>query len=246
LVFNNIEFTILYTSPLEILDFSAKNIKSGEEQTFSINVKNAGNEKNITFALEIGGETIFKEYTIESGAEKTFYIKWKPAGTGAYTAKLFLLFENNSIGPRYANFYVSERNILESMAFLPFKIFEAIFPTKMQKTYKTALEKISISEDELGITVEYSSPQIKFISKANATTLERILIKDGYKSEIVQQSGRIVQKITMNDGIYSVERNFGAFRERCKGDCEVMKNKLASAIEEINNITKMLQEKIKN
>lgn len=245
LVFEDIEFTIIYTSPLEMLDFSAKDIKLGDEEMFLIKVKNAGNEKNITIALEIEGETIFEDYIITANAEKTFFVSYKPAKSGAYTAKAFLLFENNSVGPRYANFHVSEKNILESMAVLPFKIFKALSPTKTEKTYKTALEKLSISKQADLLILEYSAPQIKFISKSNATTIEKLLMKPGYRLEVIHQNGRVVQRITTSDGLYSVEKNFGTVEEKCKGNCELMKIKLAETIAEMNYVSVELQEKIK-
>ncbi len=245
LVFSDIEFIILYTSPLDILDFSAKNITLGEQQKFFIKLKNIGDQKNITIAIEVSGETIFESNEIGANEEKSFSISWKPKETGYYVAKAFVLFENNSAGPRYASFSVAKRNVLETMGILPSRIFEETSAIKTQKIYRTALEKLSISKEADGMLIEYSAPGTKFLSKINATASEKIMTKNGYKLETLQENSVMIQKITEPEGYFSIEKNLGAIKEKCKGDCENLKSKLASAIAEMNSLINELQEKIK-
>ena len=125
---------IIYTSPIDIIDFKAKNISLGEEEIFYLKLK--GNGKiNITILIE--GEDYTEEISnieeISGIEEREFY--WKPKKEGDYIASVVMSDENNNIGgPISTRFFIRKLNILQSLSSEIRKLIKILIsPTKEEK-----------------------------------------------------------------------------------------------------------------
>ncbi|PIS41205.1 MAG: hypothetical protein COT25_04350 [Candidatus Kerfeldbacteria bacterium CG08_land_8_20_14_0_20_42_7] len=234
LVLDGIEAVIEYASPFEFLGFSAENITLGRNQTFKI--RSFGTQ-NISVFIEIKGGN-FSEI-IESNISQGYSEPgWKPPFAGNFLATAYVLMGNNSAGPRYAPFSVNA----PSQNF--FRIFESFGTDGYNKIMKSFSEKIQIAFNGASVFIEYINPFSKFSSSSNSSTAEKSISAPDYSFSISQDSGKIIYHMKSDKGELVLEKNAGATKETCKGDCSELYDKMNSRFVEMQNMQDYVIESI--
>ncbi len=223
-ILDGVEAVIEYSSPFEFVGFSAKNITSGKNQTFSINA--AGENLSILIAIKGGNFSETIEQKIPSGVSE---INWAPPFIGSYAATAYALMGNNSAGPRYAAFSVSPPADF-------FMMLESFGTSGYSKIMKSFSEKVMFAFGGAAAIMEYVNPLERFSSSANASSAAKGISSPEYSFSVSQDSEKIVYRMKDSRGELVLERDSGAENETCKGDCSELYGRMSSKLAKMQKL----------
>lgn len=232
LVLDGAEAAIEYSSPFEFVEFSAGNITSDKNQSFGINA--AGENLSIVIDIRSGNFSETIEQKIPPGFSE---INWAPPFRGEFSATAYILMENNSAGPRYAHFFV-----IPPAGF--FGMFESFGANGYEKIMKSFSEKIRFAFNSAAAVIEYINPLEKFSSSANSSATKKQISSPDYSLSVAQDSGKIVYRMKDSRGELVLEKNAGATKETCKGDCSGLYAKINSGVSEMQSLQDYVVENI--
>ncbi len=223
-VLDDVEAVIEYSSPFEFVGFSAGNITSGKNQTFRINA--AGENLSAFIEIKSGNFSETVERSVSSGYSE---ISWSPPFAGNFVATAYVLMGNNSAGPRYAVFSVSPPADF-------FSTFEYLGTNGYSKIMRGFSEKIRFAFDGAAAIMEYNNPLERFSSSANSSGAAKGISSPEYSLSVSQDSGKIVYRMKDGSGELVLERNAGATKEICKGDCSKLYDKMNAKLAEMQSL----------
>jgi len=226
LVLDNAEAVIEYSSPFEFVGFSAANITTGMNQTFKIRSFGAQN-LSVVIGIKSGNFSETIEYKIPSGVSE---IIWNPPFAGNFIATAYVLMKNNSAGPRYAYFSVN------SPSFVFFNSMESFGTGGYEKIMRSFAEKIRFAFNGASAIIEYINPFSRFSSSANSSAVEKKISAPDYSFSVSQDSGKIIYHMKDSRGELILEKNAGATKEVCKGDCSGLYAKMDSKLSEMQEL----------
>ncbi len=234
LVVRDAEAEIEYSAPFEFTEFSAENITLDMNQTFKIR---SFGTRNLSVFIDIKGGN-FSE-TIERNLQNGYSeISWSPPFAGNFAATAYVLMGNSSAGPRYASFSVNS----PSQNF--FRIFESLGAGGYDKIMKSFSEKVRIALNGASAFMEYVNPFSIFSSSSNSSAVEKRISSPDYSFSIAQDSGKITYHMKNLQGELTFEKNAGATKETCKGDCSELYEKMDSRLSEMQSLQDYVVENI--
>lgn len=233
LVLDGAEAVIEYAAPFEFLGFSAKNISTDNNQTFGINA--VGNNLSVVIDIKSGNFSETVERKIPSAYTE---ISWKPPFAGEFSATAHILMENNSAGPRYAYFSVN------APSFVFFNSAKSFGINGYERIMKSLTEKMRFAFNGAMAIIEYINPFRSFSSSANSSSIEKSVSDRDYLFSVSQDSGKAVYKIKGSEGELVIEKNAGATKEVCKGDCSELYGKMDSRLSKMQELQDYVVENI--
>ena len=252
----NMNFSIKYESPLEILELgvSNKNITMGENQAFDINLKADG---YVNLSLLISGENFTCEIneTEFVNGTKNISIAWAPDRPGNFLAMLVAASDGLVAGPKEINFTVGEvpmttTTIVPESATAtipsrkPFRKSELTSPKKIERETIRIFERAYFMRDKGKEIFIYQNPRESIrientynnITKTFTTPYKRLkMFSDPTVSryELTTPDGKIIKTMSNGNAV-----------QDCWANCDMLSDELDAAIAYYNELASALNEKI--
>jgi len=223
IVFDKIEVSFTYQSPLEVVNISSENIVQGRDSKIYFDIYSTLSQNtNIIAKLIIQSDLqydIEKELNIKHGLNQ-FSIDFKNTeNIGEYSVSLILIYNDIIIGPKYTHFTVSKKSIFKPKDYvLPFiqKMFFGINTFLKQTT--TIKEKYTIQSEGDKVILDYVSWNSSLhIEQTPEKTISVFETTDG-KLTIEQKPGFVRYQLDSPNAQLIVIKDKGKITQQGKGD----------------------------
>ena len=199
-IFERINISLKYKSPLEILEISAKDIKQGESEKIDLNLfSNLNQNKEAEIILKIqtdGFENISaRKAEIKPGGNRIQLIFENTTSTGNYSVSILAVSDGAVIGPKYTYFKVVKRSFFKEILYPIYKLFK-INPAGFLNQEKSFKEKYTAKKIGDKTILDYVSLNITIhIEQTPEKTTSQIKTKEG---DLAIEQSSLSTKYTLN------------------------------------------------
>jgi len=238
-ILDDINISIEYESPIEILDFHAINGIVGSNITFTADVVANGVLNATIIIIKDDGtenDTIQLSKLFDISGEEQIKMKWENATLGNYSA-ILIITKNGNEARRNTHFYVHQKR--EFMG----KIVKVSGQNKVGYVIITPFEKLSYISSSINSKFQYWSHDFYIGIKKNNSIEEKRFITSFGNLFIIKNSTTILRKLIVPRGYIETITNLGEVQENIHGDV-TLKNKLADMISFYNSNITLIRERI--
>lgn len=243
-VFEEIEFTFNYISPIEIVSLGTNDIYLNEDANIDFSVFSNFNESiKLTSTFLIGNEKttfkIKKEYSIDPGPNNLTFVFNETGILGNYYVTTALNFDDFVAGPKYSDFKIKEKTIIENFGknnplveyTIPFKLEVTQNFDSFLKKFRTYNEAFTVEKTHDKLTIDYKSIGKKIHIEEKEHTKVSSFEHKNQKLKVIKSPGYYEYIFESPDGLLVIKKKNGFIEKYGVGDINKLEVSLSDVID---------------
>ena len=238
-VFDEIEITFRYSSPLEITSIDVSNVEQGDSGTITLGISNSLDQTesvDLIMTIETGEfeDEITRQLEIKPD-ENTFEINYNNTDKlGNYSISALIVGDGIVAGPKYTYFEVQRKPLFASFWYPVSNFFKTTFSGFFIQT-KSFKDDYKIRKQGDKSILDYQSLEITIhVEQDNKKTISWINTKKG-KLKIEQIPGKLDYQLSTPEGSLHIIKEKGEIKQESNGDMESLKKILNNIVDIYKN-----------